>query len=305
MIPGIFVARDFRAIEATLVGWFAGSQRVVRLAQLGIHDYFMAHGILYPRGLISSAELPDLAWSDTDLTRCFAALKGRFKGDGGPLSPREIAKRVIYLSLYVGTPTRMHDEYPDTFTSRKDAAMLQGALLTLLPEIRAWQWRICKQVDQSTTIKAPDGFIHRYYRVLQWRKVEGKWEADFGDDAKRLVAFLPQHMAAVIGKAAGRRIYYGEAGTLLAQRINPRWRPVDPAAWTLRECVAHPFLRLFIHDEWLCECPVTLADEVDQVLQAEMAQPVKELPLDPTWNMGSHLVIGSEGKRGRVWGEMT
>ena len=304
IVPCIFLARDFSGIEAKLVGYLSGSQRVTRLAMLGIHDYFMAHGILYPTGQITAADLPDLAWSDADLKAQFKALKTRFAGDGGPLSPRQVAKRVIYLSMYAGTPGKMHEEYPDSFRTRRDASIQQAKLFELLPEIPDWHWRLCKEVDKSSVCKAPDGFIHRYYRVLAWSKKGDDWDPEMTDDAKRLIAFQPQHLAAKIGKDAMKRVYYGEDSVALAQWINPRWQPVTPENWNLRTVFAHPFMRLFIHDEILCEIPEMFADRLDSLLQAAMEMECKDLPLDPSWNMGSHLMVGTEGKRGRIWSDM-
>lgn len=304
IVPGTFIARDFSAIEAVITGYLCGSRRVTRLAKMGIHDWFMAHALLYPQGLITAADLPSTEWSDADLRASLKALKAKFAGDGGPMSPRQVAKRVIYLSMYAGTPSRMHEEYPDSFRTRRDASIQQAKLFELLPEIPAWHWRLCKEVDKSTVCKAPDGFIHRYYRVLAWKKIGDEWVPDMTDDAKRLISFQPQHMAAKIGKDAMRRVYYGEDGLRLATRINPRWRPVTPENWNLRTVFAHPYLRLFIHDEIFCECPVPLADDLDRALQAAMEVPCTDLPLDPAWEMGGCLTIGTEGKMGRIWSQM-
>ena len=304
IVPGIFLARDFSAIEGVLVGYLCGSRRVTRLAKLGVHDWYMAHALLYPQGLITAADLPNVEWPDVDLRLCLKTLKARFAGDGGPLSPRAVSKRVVYLSFYAGTPGKMHEEYPDSFRTRRDAAIQQAKLFELLPEIPEWHWRLCKEVDKSSVCKAPDGFIHRYYRVLAWSKKGDTWEPEMTDDAKRLIAFQPQHLAAKIGKDAMKRVYYGEDGMALARRINPRWHPVTPENWNLRTVFAHPFLRLFIHDELLCEVPTVFVDRLDQILKDAMEQPCPDLPMDPTWNMGSHLVVGTEAKRGRTWATM-
>jgi hypothetical protein len=272
--PGhLFVARDFSGIEAVLVGWFAGSHKYTRLAKLGVHDYFNAHGILRPEGKITDADLPQLAWSDADLVSCFSALKARFK------SERDVAKRVVHLSNYLGTPGKMQEVYPETFATKKEAALRQAAYFTVFPEIREWHKRITEQVDKTSVCRAPDGFVHRFYSVLNWQKVGNQWVSSFGDDAKRLVAFLPQHTAAAIGKLAMKYIW----DTYPEQR---QW------------------LRLFIHDEIFGLCPTDRADECDAILAGAMGRPVQMLPVPPQWGMGSHLVIGSEGKRGPTWAEM-
>ena len=267
-----FVACDFSGIEAVLVGYEAGSQRYTRLAKLGVHDYFLAHGLLRPQGLITEADLPNLAWSNADLKACFKALKATFKVQ------RDTAKRCVHLSNYVGTPGKMHEEYPETFPHKRDAAMAQGAYFELFPEIPTWHWRLCRDVDKKGYIRTSDGFVHRFYNVLRWRKVADKWEPEFGDDAKRLVALGPQHEAAVIGKEAGKRMY---------------------ARDDLRG-----LLRLFIHDEWLLEVEQARGDWALEQLALEMGKPVSWLPLDPSWEMGPCLTIGTEGKRGTSWATM-
>lgn len=268
----VFVARDFSGIEAVLVGYESGSARYTRLAKLGVHDYFLAHGLLRPQGLIVEADLPNLAWSDADLRSCFKALKARFKPQ------RDVAKRCVHLSNYVGTPGKMHEEYPEDFRTKKDAAMAQAAYFELFPEIPDWHWRICRDVDKKGYFRTSDGFVHRFYSVLRWRKVADKWEAEFGDDAKRLVALGPQHEAAVIGKEAGKRLHARK----------------DVGGW----------LRLFIHDEWFMEVPEAQREFADSVLAEEMGKPIPWLPLDPSWGMGSHLTIGTEGKWGKSWATM-
>jgi hypothetical protein len=271
--PGhTFVARDFSGIEAVLVGWFAKSHKYTRLAKLGVHDYFNAH-LLAKDGKILTSDLPDLAWSDDDLRAYFKPLKAKFKTE------RDVAKRCVHLSNYLGTPGKMNEEYPDTFKTKRDAALIQAFYFEVFPEVRAWHIALCKQVDKSGFMRAPSGFIHRFYRVLQWRKIGGEWVSDFGDDAKRLIAFGPQHTAAYIGKLALRRIWTGYP-------------------------LARTWLRLFIHDEIFMEVPSDQADDADDILKIEMEQEVKCLPLPEEWGMGSYLTIGSESKRGESWGSM-
>jgi len=275
-----FVARDFSSIEGVLVGWFMHSPRFIRLAKLDLHTYFMAHGLLYPDGLITQADLPDLAWTDVDLLACFKVLKKQFKGNDDSMSPRQVAKRTGYLSLYGGTAGKMVETFPDSFSTKKIAAQRQGAFFDLFPEIPKWHEELTTQVDKTGYVRAPSGFIMRFFRVREWTKVEGKWTSKLGDSGKELIAALPQHTAAAIGRQALRQ-YWNEYENY------------------------RQYLRLFIHDEILCECPIEQADEVDRVLQEVMERAISWLPLDPAWGLGPLLSIGSEGKRGTSWGSMT
>ena len=270
-----FIARDYMGIEAVLVGVEAGSARYTRLAKLGVHDYFLAHGILKSEGLIAEADLPNLAWSDADLTVCFKALKAKFK------SQRDVAKRCVHLSNYLGTPAKMHEEYPKTFPTRKEAAMRQRAYFELFGEIPQWHERVCKQVDKATYARNAFGYIHRFYRVLDWQydKSQREWVWSWGDDAKRLAAFLPQSNAAgVISEA------------ILALRKE--------------EPEVADTLRVPTYDELLGMTRVKDAERHLEALRRVMEAPVKQIPLPTEWGMGEFLVIGTEGKRGPVWGEM-
>jgi hypothetical protein len=73
-----FWARDFTGIEAVLVGYFAHSPKYIRLAKLGVHDYFNAH-MLYNQKKIKFEDIPDLKLTDADLKLGFGSLKKKFK----------------------------------------------------------------------------------------------------------------------------------------------------------------------------------------------------------------------------------
>lgn len=271
-----FWARDYSGIEAVLVGVEANSQRYTRLARMGVHDYFLAHGILRPEGVITNADLPDLAWSDDDLKACFASLKKRFKAQ------RDIAKRCVHLSNYLGTPNKMHEEYPEIFATRKDAATRQRAYFDLFPEIPRWHERVCMQVDKTTVARNAFGYVHRFYRVLEWSydKASKSWIWAWGDDAKRLVAFLPQSNAAGIMKEG-----------ILRMRVE---------APTVADTLA-----LTVHDELLGMARAGMIEECLERARVVMEAPIEQIPLPEEWGMGACLVVGTEGKRGMVWGEMT
>jgi DNA polymerase I-like protein with 3'-5' exonuclease and polymerase domains len=272
--PGhIFVARDFAGIEAVLVGIEANSQRFTRLARLDIHSYFTAHN-LYRQGVITAADLPDLKWSDADLKGYGKGIKARFEPE------RNIGKRCIHAGNYRVGPKLLHETYPRWFTTVKAARDVLNFFYDVFPEIDKWHERICHQVDKAPAIRNAFGHVHRFYSVLNWKKKFGKWEWDYGDDSKRLIAFRPQSNAALIGKQALKRCYYEYPDTMA------RW------------------LRLFIHDENLCEAPIERSDEADEILKVEMEKPIPEMPLDPNWGFGAYLSIQTDPKRGLTWATM-
>lgn len=278
----LFWERDFSAIEAVLVGYFAGSAKYTRFAKLGVHDYLCSHMLGAPA---------DLAWSNADLKAYFKSMKRDH-----PLL-RDSAKRVVHGSNYMMSPRRMHELFPEVFATTKDAAKLQGLYFELFPEIRKWHRELCNRVDGTKrrgsdevgTIdpwtlgvcyaRNPFGYCHRFYNVLDWEHINGQWHSSFGEDAKRLVSFLPQSTAAAIIKQAARRLYYDFP-------------------------VVGESLRLLIHDSIMGEAAEGLVGECLEVSAQVMEAPIPQLPLDPEWGMGEFLTIGTEAKVGRSWGAM-
>lgn len=288
--PGhLFWERDFSAIEAVLVGYFAGAPNYIRFAKMGVHAYLASHIVGRPI---------DLKWADADIKAYIKALKKE-----EPVA-YDTAKRIVHGSNYMMTAVKMSYEYPETFPTPKKARELQGLYFDLFPEISAWHRELAIRVD-GTKRKRPDdgevvdpwtlgiayvqnpfGYIHRFYNVLDWTLLEAEdnggvreWVWSFGDDAKRLVSFLPQSTAAAIIKRAGKRLWYDypDVGRTM---------------------------RLWIHDSILGEVSEAEVENALDVSQRVMEEPIPQLPLDPAWGMGEYLSIGTEAKVGPVWGSM-
>ena len=273
--PGhIFVARDFGGIEAILVGREAGSRDYIKLARSDVHSYFTAMNLIR-RGILTKADEPQLSWSEKDLKEYGQrVIKARFNAE------RNIGKRCIHAGNYRVGSTKLHEEYPMWFPRVKDAAQVLGFYYEVFPAISQWHEQLCLRVDKDAVVRNSFGHTHRFYQVLSWSKRDGKWDWEYGDDAKRLIAFGPQSDAAFVGKRALKRCYYDYPETMA------RW------------------LRLFIHDEIFTECPTDRADEAASILQFEMEKPVPEMIIDPAWGWGNCLSIASEGKRGFSWDKM-
>lgn len=279
----VFWERDYSGIEAVLVGYFAGSAKYIRLAKLGVHDYLASHIIGRPA---------EVSWDDIKLGSYLRDIKKNFKAE------REVAKRCIHGGNYMMTARRTAELYPDYFPTVKKAAELQELYFGVFPEIRKWHRNLCERVDGTKRRKAdpneaipdpwtlgvcfaqnPFGYTHRFYDVLHWQKINGEWYSEYGEDAKRLVAFLPQSTAAAIIKKSAKKLF-------------------NEYPWV------GDTLRLLIHDSMLGECR---DDELEMCLKVSadvMERPIEELPLDPAWGMGDYLTIGSEAKFGKSWGSM-
>jgi DNA polymerase I-like protein with 3'-5' exonuclease and polymerase domains len=267
--PGcVLVELDYSAIEAVLVGYFAGSRDYVRLAKLGVHDYLLSHMMVREKRLEKPA---DLAWSDADLRMFLKDVKARFKDD------RDRAKHIVHMSNYGATPSRIQANYPESFGSIRAASDLQRLYFEVCPEIKRWQTRTVDQAAERAYLRNPFGYRHWFWNVKVWKKIGGQWESEWGEDAKAALAFLPQSTAAAIIKEAMLRI---KAAGLAA------------------------YLRLQVHDSLVCQIPEARVKTIGGAIYRLMIEPSKELPLDPSWGMGAYLSIGAEAKAGPNWGQM-
>lgn len=297
--PGwTFWERDFSGIEAVLVGYFAGSRSYTRLAKRDVHSFYTAYALNALDGSFPANDLPDLAWDDDKLFTRLAEIKKAYGKQRNSLY-----KHLCHGANYLQSPRGARDKiFKDTSVAYdlKLVAKVMGVYFELFPEIKRWHRELCNRVDgtkrrrrendASETIdpwtlgvcyaRNPFGYTHHFYNVLDWERVGDEWVSSFGEDAKRLVSFLPQSTAAAIIKQAAKRIFYEHPGV-------------------------GETLRLLIHDSILGETPEGELERCLSVSEEVMESPIPELPLDPAWNMGSHLTIGSEAKSGSCWGAMS
>lgn len=268
--PGnILVELDFSAIEAVLVGYFAGLPDYIRLSKMGIHSYLASHVLGRPA---------DLTWSDADLVKYFHGIKGA--KDQETKNIYNGCKRAIHLSGYGGTPRKMNQAEPQTFPTIAHAEKMQGIYFDLFPAVKKWQLACQLQADKDGFLRNPFGYIHRFYRVFSYAKEGGQWVRKQGDDQNKVLAFLPQSTAAGIIKEAMLRLFY--------ERYEE----------------AGQYLRLTVHDSLVADVPLALAASVRAVMEEEMTRPIVELALPQSYNMGPYLSIGVEGKEGMRWGSM-
>lgn len=289
----IFWARDFSGIEGVLVGFFANAPRIIRIFQLDGHSYFTAYAIYeLEKGLISYQDLPQEAWSDADLKLCLKAIKKRFG------ERRNVNKKITHGANYVETAKMAQFILLNelgVLWPVKEISKVMEFYHSLFPEVRRWHQTVIAEVggvavkgqaqrwgftSRNCQITNPFGFTVRYYDVLKWEKTPGGWDWSMGEDAKKLISFLPQSSARFILTRAAQRIW-----------DNAETRDVADT------------FRLFIHDELLGECRNT-PEQLDRCLQVsreEFERPIPELAMPD----GSFLSLGSEPKVGRIWGEMS
>ncbi len=259
---------DYSAIEAVLVGYFAGSPQYVRLAKLGVHDFLNSH-ILARQGKIGKPA--DLSLGDSDLKALFSDLKSRFKVE------RDGTKQTIHASNYLGTPRTMLKHHPELFPTLKDAALLQALYFDVCPEIKRWQERTVEEAGRNAYLRNPYAYLHWFWRAQRWEKVDGGWVAGPGEDAEKACAFRPQSTGSGIIAEAILRMFEQGYG---------------------------PYLRLQVHDSVVGECPESEWHTIVPAIAAIQAAPITALPLDPAWGLGEFLQIDVEVKIGHKWGSM-
>lgn len=184
-------------------------------------------------------------------------------------------------SNYLASPHKAFLEEPQLFGTKKETERLMEVYHGIFPSVRRWHTQTCNKVDAQGYVTAPDGFRLHYADVytFTFSKGAGVWEQQFGPQAKEAVAGVPQHMGAA---------FLMRAAVTLCERY-PEFTAM---------------LRLLIHDEILWEAPEDEADLWDQRVAAVMEEPMPCMPLPPEWGMGDYLTVGTEGKRGKCWGNM-
>ena len=288
----VFWEIDYTGIEALLVGYFARSPHLIRLARMGVHDYVNAYALHHLDKVIPASDLPQLDWDDVTLAEALQTFKQKFPKE------RFVRKRLVHGHHYMMGPYKAQDvllKELNRVVPIKDIKAFFKFYDALFPEIARWQQGLCLSVDGTESthdpglgitagagwVRNPSGMIHRYFRVLAWTRVsDDSWTWTYGPSAKALVAFNPQHAAAAIGRRAVCAI-------------------AKHAPSALRS------LRLFIHDSLVGECPRVQAPYIIDTVRQIMCQPIPWLPLPPAWGMGTHLTVDVEAQWGPTWSALT
>lgn len=287
-----FCATDYAGVEAILTGFFANAPRIMRIFRLDGHSFFTAHVLHVLDKTLPAADLPQESWSDADLKAYFKVFKPKNK------QRRETNKKITHGANYMETAAMAQVillNEMGVLWPIKDIAKVMDFYHELFPEVRRWHnslvaevggvepkdWRNERQLwgceAKHTHIRTPFNVVHRYYDIVKWKKDPKGWTWEYGDDAKRLASMLPQSTARFCLTRAAQRIW-----------DNPETQDVAKT------------FRLFIHDELLCETTSDHVERVQEIVKIEMEKPIPELVLPD----GSLLQLGTEGKRGKIWGKM-
>jgi hypothetical protein len=178
MTKCLLVELDFKSLEAQLVGFFAKDSDYIRAAKLGVHTILMSHVLGTPI---------DLSKSNEELKPLLNAIKSAdpVMYDG--------CKHVVHGSSYLGTPRKMRIEFPELFKSVGAAKEMQDMFFAIIAKnVRKWQQATLHEAYQNHYLTNPYGYRHHFWDVLHYKGSTLEW----GTDAKRAVAFLPQSTGA-------------------------------------------------------------------------------------------------------------
>ena len=248
--PGhVLVEADAAAIEAVLMGFLCNDPTLIRIAKAGVHGYFMSHILKQPLD-------PNM-----EFTALQKACKA-FKRQDPALY--EVCKRTIHATHYGMTPYGMNDEYEEEFPTRAVAEEFQNAYLdTVATKLRATIQGLRERASKETFLDNHYQYRHHFFDVFSWDSKYNRWT--LGGDAKRCVAFVPQ----------------SDASAIQTEDL------IDLDAYE-PELVA-PWLRLIIHDSFVCEVPESIAQPCAQAMGRMMLRGRPEL---------AGLSIGVEVKMG-------
>lgn len=151
-IRGSFVAddgyvlaeMDWRAIEALLVGWFAGDEAYMEASKKGVHDIFGSH-LLFMDGLL---EKPKTPW-DEDLSSWIEWFKKEHKG------VRDKAKKRIHAGAYGQGPFNMAR---DLGIPVAEVRKLDKVFASMAPKVIEWQESTRRRAHAEGRLTNPFGF---------------------------------------------------------------------------------------------------------------------------------------------------
>lgn len=251
--PGhLLVELDWKALEAQLTGFYAKDPDYVRASKLGIHAILMSHVLGKPI---------DLALPNKDILRIVRELKSSNSG------LYNACKMVVHSSNYGSRPKRLRIEYPEYFRNVKEATDLQNLYFaTIARKVKQWQQDTLRVAFEQHYLRNVWGYSHYFWDVLHYVGSQLEW----GTDAKRALAFLPQSTG---------------AGLLCEALINIQKRPE-----------VFKMVRWVVHDSILTEIPT--GDEfMSTVIFLRTCMEAPQPLLDG-------LSIETEIEASKSWGDM-
>lgn len=297
---------DYSGTEAVDTGWYIGDPKAIRLATLGVHAYLCSH-ILYERKQLSAPA--DLAWSDQDLAKFFSEIKKKFP------DAYDKAKRCVHGNNYGLTPYGMAENFPDVYTTVKEAQHTQDLYYGLIPGLPVFHQKLRdvayeteqiggSYVDDYYSLTSgkhhPFGYRHKFYGVQTYKPLSEteyrrlQWIAE----KKLKVARHPRvrminkrPFEVVLGEDSKRVIAMypqsNSSGKLKEAELT-LFHPESPnyigEAAEGRTPLCSP-----IHDSLLLHVPDRGHEMILSIVVEVMRRPLLQMPCPAEWGIGSHI----------------
>lgn len=300
--PGcMLIEADYAGIEAVEVGWFSADPDYIRLASMGVHSYLCSYLLDKPA---------DLSWPDDQLAEYLSQFKHT-----KDLAVKEMyarSKRCVHGTNYGMTPAGMRANYPDTFKTIAEATKVHATYMEVCPKLNEWQRSLIQRAHKNGYLggdEHPFKYRHWFWNVINHRKLTrpqymaqrakgmqviendaGYWSVQYGEDAKRAIAFFPQ----------------STAGGILKEAMLALFDPEQEDTYIGDTYYGKTPFRMPIHDSIVLEVPTKKADYVLERLIKVMSMPVVQQSCPAEWGIGQEdgLKIGVEVEMGKSWAAM-
>ena len=298
--PGCsLIEADYTGIEAVEVGWFSADPDYIRLASIGVHSYLCSHLLEKPA---------DLSWPDDEL----ADYLKQFKHDKSNAAMYARSKRCVHGGNYGMTPSGMRNNYPDIFKTVAEATRVQNIYMAVCPKLAEWQRSLIQRANRQGYLggdEHPFKYRHWFWDVINHKRLKksqyeaqlkkkmqviendaGYWSVQYGEDAKRAIAFFPQ----------------STAGGVLKEAMLSLFDPDVPDTYIGDKFYGRTPFRMPIHDSLFLEVPNNQVDFVLERLVSVMSRPVTQQPCPAEWGIGQEdgLKIGVDVEIGKDWSKM-
>lgn len=315
---------DYAGTEAVDTGWYIGDPKAIRLATLGVHAYLTSY-ILYERHQLAAPA--DLAWSDQDLARFFADIKKKFP------DAYDKAKRCVHGNNYGLTPYGMAENFPDVYSTVKEAEHTQAIYYSLIPGLPAFHQKLRDVAYQTEQIGGsyvddyylltsgkhhPFGYRHKFFGVQTYRPLTESEYRKLQWIAKNKLK-LDKHPRIRMVNGRPFEVVFGED----SKRVIAMY-PQSNSAGKLKEAelaLFHPDSADYIgeaaegktplvapiHDSLLLHVPDRVHELIMSIAVEVMRRPTWQMPCPAEWGIGSHIrtnVAVKISPVGGSWGDM-
>lgn len=299
---------DFASIEALKVGERARDPDYIRLASLGVHSGMCTYVLGRPF---------DKSWlldKTADLKAMFDEIK--FAKDEKTKTIYDTTKRFVHGKAYGLTVYGMTQQFPDLFPNLDVARKYERIFNEMAPKVVNWQKQTQERAAKDHYLGGigdhPYGYKHWFWSVFNFKKITMTqyyraialaekhgvepsvtlinsipFKVAHGEDAKRVLAFYPQSIAAGDLKEVQLALFHPDSPSYIGDAYYGRTPLRGP-----------------IHDSLLLEIPDAQWDRVTEKVFMEMQRPMRTQPIPAEWGLGEYMTNGIGAKVGRDWDQM-